>query len=287
MFSFLKNVKQHTQKVLFFCEATLISLRDAAESFYEDFPDELKSCIDAVKKTCRAVMYLLSPLPAEPSLQADAIAVNDCNKYTGDNKLLRLVRDVLRKDPWTGLWQEALSRGAATLEAADEINSLRQKLENEPTVSILTTVMKKSLKWKTSLRSGAITLLEQVAMSVAKTQAEKVVAEGGKGVSASTVDCLLQALQLQSPPMPDTLQTAGKLQKLRTTNAKHFAAMDLQESLETLPSDGDVIPGNDALSVTTLLQALKAMEVVDDELVPRVWLAGYWLLRRAQVMLKD
>ena len=235
-FNLLKNGKMHVQKLLLVTEGMLDSMAEGPEGV-DDMPELLQDCWSHVHLVSRALAFLLSPLPLHPDLQATAMSVRQCLKYTGKSKFLGLVRDALKGDFWTKLWGEVSTRGSATLEAAPEITKLCEALEGEnPSLETVAEAVKKIKAWRSTLRSGAASGVEAALLSVAKVKAEQVIKSEAKGCTASTVDCLLHALQVQDPMTPDFLQLATKLQKLRTTQAKSLATAGLKEALAGLPS---------------------------------------------------
>ena len=226
-------------------------------------------------------------------LKATAKTVVAVQKYNGQMKILQLLRDALKGEFWAGLWEEMLTKGAATQEASPELEQLVTKLEDDHgDMDVLIEACKKLQSFKGLLRSGATSALESAILARARNTGEQIVQTNARGQTVSSIDAVVQALQLFNPPPPEIVALVAKLQKVKASQSKTLGLAELKGVLGGLPKDlttGEM-PDVPALNPQHLSQTLQTCADVDldDEAILLLWQCVYWLLYQARRMiLKD
>ena len=206
-------------------------------------PEALRESVTSVVLVCGALACLLSPMPLDEHLRANARSVQQVMKCNGRNKTLTLLKTILKEEYWSGLWTDLLSKGSATLEAKPKVLQAIKALEEENCgAETLATILKQYTGWKGQLRAGALAGLEAQLALRGKAVGDQILKDQAQATTSSQMEAVLQVLQLSNPPPAEFLALAGKLQKLRNTQSKAMAIAEMKVGLQGLPSQSSAAP---------------------------------------------
>lgn len=201
---------------------------DACE-LQASLPDALSNACDRATMICKCIMCLISPTPGASG--SKPVDVNGVLGYKGQNSVLVLLKDELKRKDWTKLWDEVLAKYSGSQQLLPEVQRVMNGLKEQPiNPDVLAEVCGKIAAWKKACREGMLDELEQLLGRALHASGKEMLENDGKGATMHLLELIQKGLGLFLDK--DSFDLCSRLSKLQTKVGADLWLSDLLNILK-------------------------------------------------------